>query len=77
MGYHIDVKHNVLRIFDSGEQLLIKVVRDQSHLYYSVLHVNQLVCLSAWCTEAAWLWHGHFSHLNFGALRRLATQGMS
>jgi hypothetical protein len=69
MGCRIDVKHGVLCIFDSGGQLLAKVVRDQSRLYYLALHIDQLVCLSAWCTEAAWLWHGRFGHLNFGALR--------
>jgi hypothetical protein len=69
MGCHIDIKHGVLRIFNFDGQLLTKVVRDQSCLYYLALHVNQLVCLSTRCIEAAWLWHGHFDHLNFGALR--------
>jgi hypothetical protein len=55
----------------------VKVVRDQSRLYYLELHVDQPVCLSVRCTETAWLWHGRFGHLNFGALRRLATHDMA
>jgi hypothetical protein len=76
-GYHIDIRHGVMFIFDSDSQLLMKVTRDQSHLYYLELHVDQPVCLPAWCNEMVWLWHGRFVHLNFGALRRLVTHGMA
>jgi hypothetical protein len=76
MGYHIDIKHGVLCIFNSNNRLLVRVVRDQSRLYYLEHHANQPVCMSPRCTETTWLWHGPFDHLNFSALRRLATQGM-
>jgi hypothetical protein len=71
MGYHIDIKHGVLCIFDSNGQLLAKVVRDQSCLYYFALHVDQPVCLSMRCTKEVWLWHSHFGHLNIGALKQI------
>jgi hypothetical protein len=76
-GCQINIKHGVLRIYDSGNRLLMKVVRDQSRLYYLKLHVDQPVCLSVRCTETTWLWHGRFGHLNFGTLGRLVTHDMA
>jgi transposase InsO family protein len=34
------------------------------------------VCLAAHASEAAWQWHARYGHLNFGSLRKLATQRM-
>jgi hypothetical protein len=77
MGYHNDIKHGVLCIYDSGNRLLTRLVHDQSYLNFLELQVNQPVCLSARCTETACLWHGRCGHLNIGALKRLASYGMA
>jgi hypothetical protein len=34
------------------------------------------VCLAAHGDDEAWLWHAHFGHLSFDALRSLAHHGM-
>ena len=75
-GCRIDINHGMLRIHDKQGLLLAKVQRDDSRLYHLQLRVEQPVCLSARCSKAAWMWHGRYGHLNFGALRRLVTQKM-
>jgi hypothetical protein len=69
-GCHINININrgVLRIYDEHGQLLAKVPRDDSRLYYLKLHVGRPVCLAAHATEAAWQWHTRFGHLNFDSL---------
>lgn len=38
--------------------------------------LTALVCLLSKLEEAAWLWHARYGHLNFRALRELATKEM-
>jgi hypothetical protein len=66
----------VMRIFDQSQHLLTKVHRSAPHLYFIELQVGHPMCLAARTSEAAWLWHAHFGHLNFGSLQKLATQDM-
>jgi hypothetical protein len=76
MGCRIDINHGVLCIYDQYDLLLAKVQSDASRLYYLQLWVGHPVCLSVKCTEAASQWHDRYGHLNFGTLRRLATNKM-
>jgi hypothetical protein len=69
-GCHVDINDGILRIFDQHGVLLAKVARDKD------LVVGRPVCLVAHASEAAWQWHARYGHLNFGSLRKLATQRM-
>jgi hypothetical protein len=53
IGCHININRGVLRIYDEHGQLLAKVPRDGSRLYYLKLHVGRPMCLAAHATEAA------------------------
>jgi hypothetical protein len=75
-GCRISIHHGVLRIFNQGNQLLAKVNRSASRLYYLELHAGQSVCLSARTTEESWRWHTRFRHLNFDSLQKLAARNM-
>jgi hypothetical protein len=66
----------MLRIYDKHGQLLVKVQCDVSCLYHLQLLIGQPVCLSARCSEVAWLWHGCYGHLNFGTLRWVVNTKM-
>jgi hypothetical protein len=75
-GCSMNINGGVLHIYDQSQRLLIKVLRSPSRLDLLNVQVGQSVCLAARTSDAAWLWHGQFGHLNFGSLRRLASQGM-
>jgi hypothetical protein len=75
-GCRIDIIGGILCIFDQDSQLLAKVHREESCLYYLNLKVGHLVCLAAHSSEVAWKWHACFGHQNFSSLRKLATQNM-
>jgi hypothetical protein len=72
-GCRINIDHGVLRIYDEHGHLLTKVPREASWLYSLKIHVGCPVCLAAHATEAAWLWHACFRHLNFGSLWKLVV----
>jgi hypothetical protein len=72
----IAVFSGVLQVYDLTSKLLAKVKHTTLHLYYHDINMGQSVCLATRTSEATWLWHARFRHLNFGSLRRLATQDM-
>jgi hypothetical protein len=75
-GCHVNIDGGVLCIYDQHGQLLTKVARDESSLYYLDLKVGCLVCLAARATEVAWQWHTRFGHLIFSSLRKMAVKNM-
>jgi hypothetical protein len=72
----IDIERGVLRIFEPGRKLLARVKRSPTRLYLLDLNIGHPICLAARSEEAAWRWHGRFSHLSFKLLRQLAHHDM-
>jgi transposase InsO family protein len=65
------VEHGVMWICDEERRLLARVNRNASRLYILDANIARPVCWAAHAKEDAWLWHAHFRHLNFGALRKM------
>jgi hypothetical protein len=75
-GSRVEIKDGVMRICDRHHRLLAKVTRGTNQLYVIKMQVAQPLCLSARRDDEAWLWHEHFGHLHFEALKRLNAKGM-
>jgi transposase InsO family protein len=61
-------------IHDEERRLLTKVNWSPSRLYMLDVDIALPVCFAAHATEDAWLWHAHFRHVNFGALRKMGRE---
>jgi hypothetical protein len=70
------VKGGQMVVRDAEDALIIKVPRSGNRLYTTELQIARPVCLAASAGEDAWRWHGRYGHLNFDALRRLASGNM-
>jgi hypothetical protein len=75
-GCCVTIHRGILHVYDPSGQLLAKVEQDGSRLYHLTLHVGRPVCMAAHTNDTAWLWHAHFSHLNFNSLCQLSGQNM-
>ena len=75
-GFKVDIKSGILRRFDLDWQLLAKVHRSPSRLYFLDMKVTAPVCLTARVGDMAWRWHERYGHLNFKALRKLGRADM-
>ena len=69
------VEEGVMRIHDEERRLLAKIHRSPSRLYVLDVDIARPVCFAAHATEDTWLWHAHFGHINFGALRKMGREG--
>jgi hypothetical protein len=70
-GFKVDIESGILRLYDLQRQLLAKVHRSPSRLYFLDMNIAAPVCLTARVGDVAWRWHERYSHLNFQALRKL------
>ena len=75
-GFKVDIEAGILRLFDLQRQLLTKVFRSMSRLYYLDMRIVALVCLTARVGDVAWRWHERYGHLNFQSLRKLGREDM-
>ena len=75
-GFKVDIESGILRLFDPDRQLLAKVHRSPSRLYFLDMKVTAPVCLTARVGDMAWRWHERYGHLNFKALRKLGRADM-
>ena len=75
-GFKVDIESGILRLFDLRQQLLAKVYRTPSRLYYLNMNVATPVCLTARADDVAWRWHEWYGHLNFQSLRKLGREDM-
>lgn len=75
-GCTITLEDGYLRIFDQGGKLLVKVPRTRNRLYIMNINLRMPVCLLSSISDSSWLWHAHYGHLNFEALRSLAQHAM-
>ena len=64
-GFKVDIESGILRLYDLQRQLLAKVHRSVSRLYYLDMNVVAPVCLTARAGDVAWCWHERYGHLNF------------
>jgi transposase InsO family protein len=70
-SYQVLVEHDEMRVRDEERRLLAKIRRNAGRLYVLNVNIAQPVCLAARGDEEVWVWHARFSHLNFGALRKM------
>ena len=75
-GFKVDIESDILRLFDLRRQLLAKVYRTPSRLYYLDMNIAALVCLTARAGDVMWRWHERYGHLNFQSLRKLGREDM-
>ena len=75
-GSRVEIKDEVMRMWDRHHRLLAKVTRDTNRLYVLNVQVAQPLCLAARWADEAWQWHERFGHLHFKALKRLSAKGM-
>ena len=64
-GFKVDIESGILRLFDLERQLLAKVHRSPSRLYFLDMNITAPVCLIACVGKVAWRWHERYGHLNF------------
>jgi hypothetical protein len=76
IGYQILVQGGVVRVRNEHMCLLAKIHRSPRRLYVLNIDIACLVCLSMVVGEDAWHWHARFGHINFGALRKMAREGL-
>jgi hypothetical protein len=70
IGYKIDIDTGMIKIWELGGVLLVKVKQEANHLYLLHLMFAQPTCLAV-CgrsNEVAWRWHECFRHVNMAAL---------
>jgi hypothetical protein len=75
-GFKVDIESSILRLYDLQRQLLAKVQRSPSQLYYLDMNIAAPVCLTARVADVAWRWHERYGHLNFQSLRKLGCGEM-
>jgi len=80
-GCHVEIDNGVLKVFERRQAaqqqfgVLIRAVR-RNMLYVLKLNLTVPVCLLSKMEEMAWLWHARYGHLNFRALKDLASKQM-
>jgi transposase InsO family protein len=75
-GFKIQIEDGVMRVHDEDRRLLAKIHRSAGRLYVLDINLARPVCLAAHAGEDAWRWHARFGHINFGALRKMAREGL-
>jgi hypothetical protein len=75
-GSRVEIKDEVMRIWDHHRRLLAKLTRGINRLYVLNVQVAQPLCLAARWDDEVWQSHEHFGHLHFKALKRLNTKRM-
>jgi hypothetical protein len=75
-GFKIQIEDGVMRVHDEDRCLLAKIHRSAGRLYVLDINLARPVCVAAHAGEDAWRWHARFGHINFGALRKMAREGL-
>ena len=75
-GFKVLIESGILRLFDLQRQLLAKVERSSSRLYFLDMNIVAPVCLTARAGDVTWRWHERFGHINFQSLRKLGRKDM-
>jgi uncharacterized membrane protein YgcG len=75
IGYETRTKDGVMTIKDAESRLVARVPRAANRLYVLYATIAQPVCLMAHGAEEAWRWHARLGHMNFRAMKMMASQG--
>jgi hypothetical protein len=75
-GSRVEIKDEVMWIWDRYHRLLAKVTRGTNRLYVLSVQVAQSLCLATRWDDEMWQWHERFRHLHFEVLKQLSVKGM-
>lgn len=75
-GYKIVLKGENLWVYDTQNDLLMKVKRSLNRLYKLIIYSREDKCLMASCENDNWLWHSRLGHVNFRAMELMSTNNM-
>ncbi|GJT43374.1 zinc finger, CCHC-type containing protein [Tanacetum coccineum] len=70
------MEKNILLLYDSNGNILLRVTRSKNRLYKANLRIGEPTCLLANLHDEAWLWHARLGHLNFRSLKSMTTKNL-
>ncbi|KAJ1422117.1 GAG-pre-integrase domain [Sesbania bispinosa] len=70
------LEHGMMKMFDKGQNLVMKTPLSTNRTFKVNLEVADLHCLTAKVDDEAWLWYYRYGHLNFGSLQKLGKEGI-
>ncbi|KAJ9542210.1 LOW QUALITY PROTEIN: hypothetical protein OSB04_028716 [Centaurea solstitialis] len=73
-GCKVVMEDDLLLLYDSSNDILLKVTRSKNRLYKASLRIGKPVCLFANLHDKAWLWHARLGHLNFGSMKNMVSK---
>jgi hypothetical protein len=78
VGYKIDINTGVMKIWEPGGMLLVRVKHEANHLYLLHIKLTQPACFTVcgWGDELVWHWHERFGHVNMVAPRNMAREDL-
>ncbi|GJZ64659.1 zinc finger, CCHC-type containing protein [Tanacetum coccineum] len=75
-GCEVVMEKNILLLYDSNGNILLRVTRSKNRLYKANLRIGEPTCLLANLRDEAWLWHARLGHLNFRSLKSMTTKNL-
>ena len=75
-GCKVVMEEDVLLLYDSNYNVLLRVTRSKNQLYKANLRIGKHICLLANLHDEAWLWHARLGHLNFNSMKTMATKNL-
>nr|GEZ47543.1 zinc finger, CCHC-type [Tanacetum cinerariifolium] len=75
-GCKLLMEKNILLLYDSNGNILLRVTRSKNKLYKANLRIGEPTCLLANLHDEAWLWHARLGHLNFRSLKSRTTKNL-
>ncbi|KAJ9566785.1 LOW QUALITY PROTEIN: hypothetical protein OSB04_002751 [Centaurea solstitialis] len=73
-GCKVVMENDLLLLYDSSNDILLKVTRSKNRLYKANLRIGKPVCLFANLHDKSWLWHARLGHLNFGSMKNMVSK---
>ena len=73
-GCKVVMEDDLLLLYDSSNDILLRVTRSKNRLYKANLRIGKPVCLFANLHDKAWLWHARLGHLNFGSMKNMVSK---
>nr|GEY20985.1 zinc finger, CCHC-type [Tanacetum cinerariifolium] len=75
-GCKVVMEKNILLLYDSNGNILLRVTRSKNKLYKANLRIGEPTCLLANLHDEAWLWHARLGHLNIRSLKSMTTKNL-
>ena len=73
-GCKVVMEDDLLLLYDSGNDILLRITRSKNRLYKANLRIGKPVCLFANLHDKAWLWYARLGHLNFGSMKNMVSK---